>query len=472
MATEMFNSYSVEALYHEGDDTNLETGWSANSTNLMLSRSLGALTVVFALTILAGYFGNLEPLYRPIADGAATHPLTATIFLLLGIGAALGRGRTRLWLQRILGVAGVVMTAFALLDTSIGTSISTAFTLFQDRVLQDLAEGTSNKLSINSAIFLLLASMALTLDSLHRVGSAQAFAFLAGGVPMISLVGYAYGIENFYGQMSLTTATAAIALSVSVFARTAHGGALRAVLSPHIGGRIAQAQVLLSVTLPFSIGFLFMKTLLESGQGDFLGSFVVVISWSFIALVCVSAVAHEMIDRKRRLAEKELLFGAMCDPLTHLPNRRKFYEVGEREIARIKRTGADLSVLMIDIDHFKQVNDTAGHSVGDQVLKCLAKVLVDNLRAIDLPGRLGGDEFAVILPDTPLIGAQQVATKIQSSLEVSPIEGWTDTHSPITVSIGLADARHKKDLNDILSAADEALYISKKQGRNLVTGIE
>ncbi|MEH6725520.1 MAG: GGDEF domain-containing protein [Hyphomicrobiales bacterium] len=158
----------------------------------------------------------------------------------------------------------------------------------------------------------------------------------------------------------------------------------------------------------------------------------------------------------------------MNDPLTLLPNRRKFFEVGEREMARRKRTGADLSVLMIDIDHFKNVNDTAGHAMGDHILQSLAKVLADSLRAIDLAGRLGGEEFAVLLPDTSSVGAQRVAEKIRTNIEAMPIEEWTDIYGPITVSIGCAVADQNGGLTELLSMADDALYKAKEQGRNRV----
>lgn len=468
MNTETSKSRSVEAPNLEADDTDLDRRWSLIRAALTISRPLGAVSAIFAFSALAGYFGSIETLYRPIAGGPATNPLTATTFLLLGSGVALGRGRYSVWLQRILGLAGLVLAASVLLDASIGTDFSKTFTLFQDSVLQDLAQGKSNNMGINSAIFLLLASLALTLNSLHRINIAQVAAFLAGGIPMISLAGYAYGFENFYGQMSLVTATAGVALSVATLSMTAHHGALKAVLSPYIGGSIARVQVFLGVIVPFIVGFLIIKTLVSSGEGDFLGIYVVAISWFIIVLVCASAVVQEKVDSKRRIAEKKLLFVAMNDPLTLLPNRRKFFEVGEREMARRKRTGADLSVLMIDIDHFKNVNDTAGHAMGDHILQSLAKVLADSLRAIDLAGRLGGEEFAVLLPDTSSVGAQRVAEKIRTNIEAMPIEEWTDIYGPITVSIGCAVADQNGGLTELLSMADDALYKAKEQGRNRV----
>tara|TARA_R110000751_G_scaffold307889_2_gene433742 strand:- start:72536 stop:74026 length:1491 start_codon:yes stop_codon:yes gene_type:complete len=469
LTAEVLKSHTVETSSMEGDAPDGDKRWSLIRAALSFNRPLGAVSAIFAFSALAGYFGSIETLYRPIAGGPATNPLTATIFLLLGSGVALGRGQYGLWLQRILGFAGLVMTVSVLLDANFGTDISKTFMLFHDRVTQDLAQGKSNNMGINSAIFLCLSSQALTFNSVRQINIAQAAAFLATGIPMISLAGYAYGIENFYGQMSMVTATAGVALSVSTLSMTAHNGALKAVLSPYIGGSIARVQVFLGLIVPFAVGFLIIKTLMNSGEGDFLGIYTVAISWFIIILVCASAVVQERVDSKRRAAEKKLLFVAMNDPLTRLPNRRKFFEVGAREMQRRKRTGADLCVLMIDIDHFKKVNDTAGHAKGDEILMTIATVLVDSLRAVDLPGRLGGEEFAVLLADTSRAGAQRVAEKIRQNIEATPIEGWTDIYGPITVSIGCAGAEGKSGLDDILSAADEALYRAKEQGRNRVT---
>ncbi len=468
MTTETAKTRFEENPVFDADDTDLDRRWSLIRAALTISRPLGALSAIFALSALAGYFGNIETLYRPIAGGPATNPLTATIFFLLGSGVAIGRSRQGMWFQRIFGIAGVILTASVLFDASSGTDIKAFFTLFQDQVQQDLAQGKSNNIGVNTAAFLLLISIALTFNSFQRINITQAATFLAGAIPMISLVGYAYGIEHFYGQMSLVTATAGVALATATLSMTAQHGALKAVLSPYIGGSIARVQVFLGIFVPFVVGFLIIKTLVNSGEGDFLGIYVVAISWFIIILVCASAVVQERVDSKRRLAEKKLLFVAMNDPLTLLPNRRKFFDAGEREMARRKRTGADVSVLMIDIDHFKKVNDTAGHAKGDEILKIFARILADSLRAMDLPGRLGGEEFAVLLADTSLAGAQRVAEKIRTNLEAASIEGWTDIYGPITVSIGCAGAEKNRTLTEMLSAADDALYNAKEQGRNRV----
>jgi diguanylate cyclase (GGDEF)-like protein len=468
VSTETTRTHSETPAAFDADDTDLDRRWSLIRAALSVSRPLGALSAIFALSALAGYFGSIETLYRPITGGPATNPLTATIFFLLGGGVAIGRRGKGMWIQRIFGIAGVILTASVLFDARTGYSIETYFTLFQEQVQQDLSQGKSNNIGVNSAFFLMLISIALTFNSFQKINVAQAAAFVAGAIPMISLVGYAYGIESFYGQMSLVTATAGVALATASLSMTAQHGALRAVLSPYIGGSIARVQVLLGVLVPFAVGFLIIKTLVSSGEGDFLGVYVVAVSWFIIILVCASALVQERVDSKRRVAEKKLLFVAMNDPLTLLPNRRKFFDVGEREMTRRRRTGADVSVLMVDIDHFKKVNDTAGHAKGDEVLRVFANILRDSLRAIDLPGRLGGEEFAVLLADTSISGAQRVAEKIRLNIEAMPIEGWTDVYGPITVSIGCASAEEDRTLAEMLSAADKALYKAKEQGRNRV----
>jgi diguanylate cyclase (GGDEF)-like protein len=159
----------------------------------------------------------------------------------------------------------------------------------------------------------------------------------------------------------------------------------------------------------------------------------------------------------------------MNDSLTGLPNRRKFFSAGDHEIIRAHRLKSKLWVLMLDIDHFKKINDTAGHETGDNVLKEISQILKSSLREVDLIGRLGGEEFGVILTDIPQKGAARVAETIRSNIEKASIEGWTDIYGALTISIGCASVDNKSTLEQILKKADEALYYSKNKGRNQTT---
>lgn len=163
---------------------------------------------------------------------------------------------------------------------------------------------------------------------------------------------------------------------------------------------------------------------------------------------------------------------ANTDELTRLCNRRHFLELGEREIARAVRYGHPLTLLMLDLDHFKRVNDTWGHDAGDQVLRSVSEVLRGSLRDVDILARIGGEEFAILLVEAPEPQAMQVAQRIRSAVENTPITLAGGATVTITLSIGVAVlGARSDDLRNLLREADRALYSAKQQGRNRVAGV-
>lgn len=175
----------------------------------------------------------------------------------------------------------------------------------------------------------------------------------------------------------------------------------------------------------------------------------------------------DVTDRRRMLMELKDL--ARRDSLTGLWNRGYFMELGQREMRRVQRDGRPLSVVYFDADHFKRINDTHGHDVGDQVLKHIAKVGGSFLRALDIYGRLGGEEFAVILPETDLRGALCVAERMRHAYEHFPVTMPCGLEVRFTASFGVAGlCRCEKGLECLLKDADSALYRAKNSGRNKV----
>jgi diguanylate cyclase (GGDEF)-like protein len=172
---------------------------------------------------------------------------------------------------------------------------------------------------------------------------------------------------------------------------------------------------------------------------------------------------------ERKILENELAHQAHIDYLTGLSNRRHFMEQGEIELSRAIRYKTPLSVLMLDIDFFKNVNDTYGHQVGDIVLQALSKVCLETLRQVDVAGRLGGEEFAIILPETDSKEALEVAERFREA--VANIEVVIPSGLPIhfTVSIGVTTLGKKNiNLDILIHQADKALYQAKETGRNKV----
>lgn len=161
---------------------------------------------------------------------------------------------------------------------------------------------------------------------------------------------------------------------------------------------------------------------------------------------------------------------AITDGLTGLFQRRYFAIRLERDIEKFKRYGEKTALLMIDIDHFKKINDDFGHQQGDVALKTVADIIRNNCRQVDLPARYGGEEFVLVLNNTPLEGALMCAEKIRKASESTKFE---DIPRKITLSIGIAALETNQDLNlaeseHLIKAADEALYRAKEQGRNRV----
>lgn len=169
----------------------------------------------------------------------------------------------------------------------------------------------------------------------------------------------------------------------------------------------------------------------------------------------------------------ELIRLAHTDPLTNLANRREFFNRTETELKRIQRTRSDLSILLIDIDHFKKINDTYGHDVGDKVLVELSAILNSCLRQTDLAARLGGEEFGVFLPDTPSNGAFWVAERICQTVAKHQFHVLPDgLPLSCTVSIGVSSSSVSEpddDAANLYKIADTRLYIAKNTGRNQVS---
>ncbi|HUE99886.1 MAG TPA: diguanylate cyclase [Anaerolineales bacterium] len=172
------------------------------------------------------------------------------------------------------------------------------------------------------------------------------------------------------------------------------------------------------------------------------------------------------LERARLFQEVQSL--ALTDHLTGLQNRRSLFELGQVEFARAHRLNRPFCCMMLDLDHFKQVNDTYGHPVGDQVLKEFARRCKESVREIDLVGRYGGEELIILLPETDRETALQIAERLRSSIVVKPIK-ISDREIAITVSIGVATKdENTLQLETLIARADQAMYMAKHKGRNCV----
>ena len=183
---------------------------------------------------------------------------------------------------------------------------------------------------------------------------------------------------------------------------------------------------------------------------------------------------RELEDAKRIIKVKDIELKAILaqadevshtDALTYLPNRRQVINNLQKEVHRAERYKTPLSISMLDIDHFKKINDSYGHTVGDQVLYQLATLLSEGVRESDMVGRYGGEEFLILLPNTKLSKAAELAARLCKLIKETVIDVGEKTN--LTVSIGVAEYRHCEETwQKFLSRADMALYEAKNAGRD------
>jgi diguanylate cyclase (GGDEF)-like protein len=177
----------------------------------------------------------------------------------------------------------------------------------------------------------------------------------------------------------------------------------------------------------------------------------------------------DISERAHQTQQLEKL--VLTDTLTGLATRRHFIAASEREIAASRRGGGELSLLVLDVDHFKRVNDEHGHAVGDLVLVQLGATARLVLRQADLAGRIGGEEFGVLLPQTGVKGAYEIAERLRAAIAATPVSAEGGVPVPFTVSIGVATLEPgDESLAALMDRADQAMYQAKREGRNRVGG--
>lgn len=183
----------------------------------------------------------------------------------------------------------------------------------------------------------------------------------------------------------------------------------------------------------------------------------------------ISGLRGKLRQRNRELGEamEQIQELVNVDALTGVYNRRRLFEVISEESNRYTRTPGSFSLCLLDIDHFKEVNDTHGHQKGDKILQAVARSVADGLRAIDCFGRYGGEEFLLVLPQTPLEGARIKAERVREAIAALKFADMGEDFR-VTVSIGVAEYHRDESTDDTLLRADQALYAAKGDGRNNV----
>ncbi len=438
---------------------------------MKVCRPLAAICLGFSILSLLGYLIDFEALYRPIPNGPATNPLTAVLVVLLALSLVI-QPKKFPYLSAICAYIGFLLISMRLVDYQFDTQNAALLTRFFYNPLEDNAGASNNVMGLNTAAMLLLLCTANIFRRHRLAGLSQVSSFLALAIPTISITGYAYGLEHFYGDMSLITTTFGIMLSISALFVTSTHGVLRAVLSPHIGGRLARIQVVVGYAFCFILGYLLVQSLVNTGAENLFGAYVVATSWFIIILVALSAATQEKVDRQRRRIERKLNQTATRDQLTGLYNRLAFTHEAQKCMAWQKRKSSTLYVLLMDVDHFKRINDQFGHAVGDTVLITIANALKVSSRETDILCRYGGEEFVALIDVNTHSGALVMAEKLRACVESIHIKDVSESHGIFSISIGCAPLNDMIGLEQALANADKAMYRAKYHGRNRVVSYE
>jgi diguanylate cyclase (GGDEF)-like protein len=453
---------------------------------------LGLLTAALGLAGFGGWIVN-EPLLRDFADSYARMKSNAGLGL-IGAGLALF-AFTALPLKSVAGLVlrrgGAALAGIIGLLTLIQYLAGVDFGIDQLLVSDPgtTADLHPGRMPRAAAAGLVLFGLAVIFSprtprwSYWTGFTCTAIGFWASLFAIVAYMFDAHSFETFasFARFSLYAAISFLMLFTGVMLALPDRGWARIVTTDKLGGVMARRLLPLMAVLPLGILWLTHKGA-ELGYypdrlGEYMGAVALLIVLTTVVLVACSRL--NVLDAHRRKVEEERQRAhadalrmreiADTDALTELANRRRFLSVAEEKMELGRDLGSPVALLMLDIDHFKGINDTYGHAAGDQALRLLGATLRESTRKADCAARLGGEEFAILLPGaTPLV-ALAIAERICEQVAKLAVLDGTGRQFGYTVSIGLASlAPGDTRPEDLLARADAALYRAKRGGRNRV----
>jgi diguanylate cyclase (GGDEF)-like protein len=448
-----------------------------------LARSARAACVLVALicsVVLVGgwMLGQVE--LRNIVPGTvgmkaltAIGLLCASLSLLASVGRAPAGARRGVHLA--LAIVPLMLGLIVLAEYAFAWKAGIDELLFVDHVGRARHIAFPGRFAPTTAIGFVFAGAALlAIDVKPRLGwrAAEALVLPAVIVACMSIIGYAYGIPAFYGpasaaKMALNTAVCFLALGVGIALARPHGYLLRLAMTDDPGGVLMRRLGPLAVGVPLLLGWMRLAAGDAGAFTDRVGTWWLTAATiaCFVALIGRVASRLSAADSDRRTLQGQLVRLANHDGLTDLFNRHRFDEELASALATVRRYGRPASVLVVDLDRMKAVNDELGHRAGDDILCAVADVLRREIRATDVAARMGGDEFAVLLPETAPEMAAVLADRIVREVRACRIPtedgseaAWT------TASIGIAALDARAPAERALTKADAAMYAAKRAG--------
>ena len=429
---------------------------------------LGSLASLFALcsfliaiVALVSYRLGLVDIIQPLADGPALHPVTALSVILLAVCVVLTMKQARPFIDGVCAV--ILLGALARLafpdEASLWLKQHNSF-----------PAGPESVVSTSTALCLLMLSSSLLLRQYGYAVISQMMSVLAYSAPALALVGFVLGVQEPHAKMSLTTVLMLIPLCAATALRTVYQGFLRSLLGPTRISALARRHLALVMMAPYLLGISIIDINPDAAEISFV-ILIVASSQTVGLVVAFLALSFGNLERRSNILRRRAETRARRDGLTGAMNRASFTNHAHREIGQHRRIKSNVSLLFVDADHFKRINDTYGHKTGDQVLKRIIRLVRGCLRNCDSVARWGGEEFVVLLPATDLNGALLIAEKIRHRIEIEHFDEFA-TGLHVTVSIGCVEMSSSEELDELVARADRALYEAKHRGRNQTAAVK
>jgi len=443
-----------------------------------LSGVAGIAAALIGAMVMTGWVLGVDFLKSVIPGLITMKANTALVLMLLGVSLYATASRTDRH-RNAVRVSTLIASALA---AAVFSQYLHGYDLGVDLFLFYEPSGTAGtvdpgRMALNTSLCLLLVGAGLLMpDTKYGRAVTPAIGVGVGVAALLALIGYFTGVTNLYGfakqtQMAVPTAPGILLLGFGLLAARPDRGPMRLLASDGAGGQLVRRIVPAAV-----LGISVLTILRLAGQSAGLystatGAWLLAsaIITLLVPLVWRVAWSIDRSDAERRLLTKELKRLSERDPLTGLYNRRRLQEEIVRQLAILRRHARPFGVLMIDLDRFKQVNDTAGHAVGDALLVEVAHTMRRQLRTADYIARVGGDEFVILLPEVKAGTMEAVTDKLLRSLREVRVPAGGTTITP-SVSIGAISCVPPGDEtwtpDSILHAVDLELYNAKGKGRD------